>query len=293
MSHILVTGATGFVGKHLIKRLNEKNINVIALVRDSSDLKIIEKYKLNSNIEIYNSSYESIEKIFIDYKIITVIHLASISTYDCKTENIKELLASNIELGTYILEAMQKYNCYQLINTSSYWQQYSTNSKKPICLYAATKSAFENIIDYYCLNNKLKAVSLKLYDAYGKDDHRNKIISILKNLKNNAEINMSLGEQKLNMVHIDDIIEGYLVALDILKKESLNNHARYSLYGDKDFSLKEIISLYQKISGKKIKVNWGELSYYKNQIMSPVKENKLPDWNQKINLKDGLESSIA
>ena len=292
MSHILVTGATGFVGKHLIRKLNKKNFNVVALVRNTSDLEIIDKYKLNSNIEIYDANYKSIEKIFIEYEISAVIHLASISTYSYEINDIKKIIASNIELGTYILEAMKKFNCCHLINTSSYWQNYSPKNPKPICLYAATKSAFENIIDFYCLNSKLNVISLKLYDVYGYDDHRNKIISILKKLKDNSEIDMSLGEQKLNMTFIDDIIEGYLVSLEILKKLPKNNHMKYSLYGNEDITLKEIINFYKKITGKKIKVNWGKLDYYENQIMCPSKEKKLPGWNQKISFDEGLKKSI-
>ncbi len=292
MSHILVTGATGFIGKHLIKKLNEKNYNVIALVRNTSNLKILERYKLNSNIEIYDSSYKSIENIFVKYKITTVIHLASISTYNCSSKKIKELLATNIELGTFILEAMKKYNCYQLINTSSFWQEYSIQQRSPICLYAATKTAFENIIDYFCLNNKLNAISLKLYDVYGRDDHRNKIISVLNDLKENSLLDMSLGEQKLNMTYIDDVVDAYLISIEILKKETKSKHLKYSVYGAENVTLKELINIYKIVSRKKIKVNWGKLSYHKNQIMDPIKENKLPGWNTKIILKDGLKKLL-
>ena len=292
MSYILVTGATGFIGKHLIKKLNEKNYDVVALVRDSSNFKILEKYKLNSKIEIYDSSYESIESIFINYKITTVIHLASISTYDCSSKKIKELLAANIELGTFILEAMQKYNCYHLINTSSFWQEYSYEQRNPICLYAATKKAFENIIDFFCLNNELKVISLKLFDIYGHDDHRNKIISLLNNLKEGSVLDMSFGEQKLNMTYIDDVIDAYLISIEILKNVTKGKHLKYSLYGDENVTLKKLVNIYETISGKDIKVNWGKLSYHKNQIMDPIKENKLPGWDTKVILEDGLKKLL-
>ena len=103
---------------------------------------------------------------------------------------------------------------------------------------------------------------------------------------------MSLGEQPLNMTLIEDIIEGYLVSLEILKKLPKNNHMKYSLYGNEDITLKEIINFYKKITGKKIKVNWGKLDYYENQIMCPSKEKKLPGWNQKISFDEGLKKSI-
>ena len=111
----------------------------------------------------------------------------------------------------------------------------------------------------------------------------------MESLKNNDQIDLSYGEQDLNMTYIDDVIEGYLTSFEILKNEENFGHVKYDLFQEKNIKLKEIINIYRKISKKEIKVNWGKLSYYENQVMKPVKGKKLPHWNQKISIEEGLK----
>jgi len=157
MQNILITGATGFIGKHLVRRFSQdKRYRVIILVRENSNLNIIKDHKDKISIYEYKSDYQSVENVFKNNKICYVFHLAAFSCYDHKSEDISDMIDSNIKLGTFILESMQKYQCQYFINTSTYWQNYQNNNYQPICLYAATKEAFEKIIDYYCLDKNFR-----------------------------------------------------------------------------------------------------------------------------------------
>ncbi len=289
MQNILITGATGFIGKHLVRRFSQdKRYRVIILVRENSNLKIIKDYKDKISIYEYKSDYQSVENVFKNNKICYVFHLAAFSCYDHKSEDISDMIDSNIKLGTFILESMQKYQCQYFINTSTYWQNYQNNNYQPICLYAATKEAFEKIIDYYCLDKKFKAISLKLYDVYGYDDHRKKLLNTLLTRSIEDSIDLTAGEQKLYMVFIDDVIDAYINAMNIIKI-SKKQHSVYGVYGKDKYSLKEIIRILQELSNKKFNINFGKIAYHKFQIMDPVNVKKLPKWNAKISLKNGLK----
>lgn len=289
MQDILITGATGFIGKHLVRRFSQdKRYRVIILVRENSNLNIIKDYKDKISIYEYKSDYQSVENVFKNNKICYVFHLAAFSCYDHKSEDISDMIDSNIKLGTFILESMQKYQCQYFINTSTYWQNYQNNNYQPICLYAATKEAFEKIIDYYCLDKKFKAISLKLYDVYGYDDHRKKLLNTLLTRSIEDSIDLTAGEQKLYMVFIDDVIDAYINAMNIIKI-SKKQHSVYGVYGKDKYSLKEIIRILQELSNKKFNINFGKIAYHKFQIMDPVNVKKLPKWNAKISLKNGLK----
>lgn len=289
MQNILITGATGFIGKHLVRRFSQdKRYRVIILVRENSNLNIIKDYKDKISIYEYKSDYQSVENVFKNNKICYVFHLAAFSCYDHKSEDISDMIDSNIKLGTFILESMQKYQCQYFINTSTYWQNYQNNNYQPICLYAATKEAFEKIIDYYCLDKKFKAISLKLYDVYGYDDHRKKLLNTLLTRSTEDSIDLTAGEQKLYMVFIDDVIDAYINAMNIIKI-SKKQHSVYGVYGKDKYSLKEIIKILQELSNKKFNINFGKIAYHKFQIMDPVNVKKLPKWNAKISLKNGLK----
>jgi len=289
MQNILITGATGFIGKHLVRRFSQdKRYRVIILVRENSNLNIIKDYKDKISIYEYKSDYQSVENVFKNNKICYVFHLAAFSCYDHKSEDISDMIDSNIKLGTFILESMQKYQCQYFINTSTYWQNYQNNNYQPICLYAATKEAFEKIIDYYCLDKKFKAISLKLYDVYGYDDHRKKLLNTLLTRSIEDSIDLTAGEQKLYMVFIDDVIDAYINAMNIIKI-SKKQHSVYGVYGKDKYSLKDIIKILQELSNKKFNINFGKIAYHKFQIMDPFNVKKLPKWNAKISLKNGLK----
>ena len=212
MKNILITGATGFIGKHFIKRLLEQGgYNIVALVRPSSNLSVINDYLDNITIHHYKDDYKSIESLFQQISFDYVFHFAALSKYDYKVAEISSMLNSNITFGTFLLEAMKRYNCSYFINTSTYWQHYQDHNYQPICLYAATKAAFENIVDYYCMDSKIKAITLKLYDVYGYDDHRGKLLNVLiKQQDPDKVFDLTAGEQKLYMVFIDDVINALL-----------------------------------------------------------------------------------
>ena len=59
--------------------------------------------------------------------------------------------------------------------------------------------------------------------------------------------------------------------------------------GRDKYSLKEIIKILQELSNKKFNINFGKIAYHKFQIMDPFNVKKLPKWNAKISLKNGLK----
>jgi nucleoside-diphosphate-sugar epimerase len=288
MKNILITGATSFIGKHLIKKLVKLGgYKITALVRDGSNLDVIAGERNEIKIHYYDSDYASIESLFQATAFDSVYHLAALSNYDYDSSEISAMIDSSIKLGTFILEAMKKFNCRYFINSSTYWQHYQNQDYQPICLYAATKKAFEDIIEFYSMEGSIKAISLKLYDVYGYDDHRNKLLNCLIKQNENQVFNLTSGEQKLYLVFIDDVINAYIEAKELVQKTQ--NHKVYGVYGEEKFSLKEIVAELEKQIGKKLKINWGEKDYHKLQIMDPYAENRLENWEAKVSLQKGIQ----
>ena len=293
IKNILITGATGYIGKNLVKRLiKNKNTKIKLLIRKNSNLNYFKDFENKLSFHYFDSTYNSIEELFKTVNFDYVFHLASISSYDYKSSDISDIIDTNIKLGNFLLEAMKKYGCKYFINTSTYWQNYNNLNDKPICLYASTKKAFEDIIDFYCIDKKIKAVSLKLYDVYGYDDHRNKLInSLILSNDSSKPTELTKGEQKLYLIYIDDVIDAYEKAMKIVKYKEID-HKIYEIYGGVKYSLGEIIKIIEKIKKKKLNVKFGAKEYYKFQIMNPKGANKLPRWSCKTSLKEGLKNIL-
>ena len=185
------------------------------------------------------------------------------------------MIQSNILFGTEILEAMKESNTNLLINTGTSWQHYNSEEYNPVDLYAATKEAFEKIIKYYIEAENIRCVTLKLFDTYGENDKRPKLINLLNKFADERKIlDMSLGEQKLDLVHIDKVTESFIKAFELLENNIELKYDSYGVSSGKQISLKEIVENFEKESGKKVLINWGTKPYRKREVMEPIKNLK-------------------
>lgn len=225
----LVTGATGFVGSNLCRKLVNENWNVTIICRENSKLDNLEDIKERINIFRYDNDIDKLVLFFKNNNFNVVFHLASLFIAEHQTKDVSNLLESNILFGTHILEAMKESDTKLLINTGTSWQHYNSEEYNPVDLYAATKEAFEKIIKYYVEAENIRCVTLKLFDTYGENDKRPKLINLLNKIADEGkELDMSLGEQKLDLVHIDVVTNSFLKAYEILEK---NKDIKNEIFG--------------------------------------------------------------
>ena len=206
----LITGVTGFVGSHLARRLVKDNWKVTAIIRSSSNRDLIRDIENSIQLYEYDGTVASMQTILAESQPEIIFHLASFFVSEHQFQDIAKLIHSNIIFGTHLVEAAISNDCFHFINTGTSWQHFENESYNPVNLYAATKQAFNDILKYYVEAHKLKVVTLKLYDTYGPDDPRPKLINLLKRTAETGEtLDMSLGEQLIDLVHVDDVVNAY------------------------------------------------------------------------------------
>ena len=204
---------------------------------------------------------------------------------------INELIESNITFGLHILEAMKEAQTKLLVNTGTSWQHFNNDDYNPVCLYAASKQAYESLIEFYVQAEGFKVITLKLFDTYGETDNRPKLINLLNKFADEqTELNMLPGEQILNLVHVDDVCNAFNLAFKILITEKKSCHLKYSVSNNISYQLKEVIQIFESITNKKINVVWGGKPYRKREVMNLwVNGENLPNWKPKISLEEGLK----
>lgn len=288
-NNILITGGTGFIGSQLVKKFVHLNYNVHIIVRPGSNIELIKECFEKVILHEYNSDYESIEKAIIVSKPDVVFHIASSFIAQHKDFEIANLISSNILFGSYILEAMANHNVNKFINTGTSWQHYEDKKYSPVNLYAATKQAFEDVVKYYSEMGSIRTIHLKLFDTYGKDDNRPKLMKLLKNCyQNNNHIEMSEGNQLLDLVYIDDVINAYIRAFELLSEGNIYNET-YGVSSSQRISLKNLVYKINQISGKDLNVIFGSRPYRDREVMEPwTTYNTLPGWFPQITLENGL-----
>lgn len=289
----IITGGTGFLGFHLAKNLVSQGWKIGFVVRLQSDLTKI-KNLASSEIFIFNDNPEELAIFFNFFCPDVVFHLASCVIVDHDILTLKNLIDSNILFGTYLLEAMIKVGCKKIINAGSFWQHFNNEKNNPVNLYAATKSAFYEIINYYYHALDFQVVNLELFDTYGPGDSRRKIINLLlDSLIDKKFLELSPGLQKLNFVYVDDVVNAFLIAAEQLLCADKKQFYTFTVEGDEAVSLKEIVAEIEFVSGQKLPVSFGKRNYRDREVMTPWSKGvRLPSWKAKVSLREGLSRAI-
>lgn len=285
MDNIFITGATGFLGENLTKELIKKGYNIHILARRNSC------FLKDVNVLYYSYDINELITYFSTNQIGIVIHLASCSIIEYDSNQVSELIDSNLKLGTHLLEAMKICGIQYFINTNSAWQHaiYDSPNYHPNSLYAATKEAYEKIIQYYVEVWNVIAVSLTLFDTYGLNDKRNKIISLLyKTHKEKQPLLMTEGLQEIGLIHISDVVNAYVQTIENIKHQK--GYAGYTLNPNRILSIRELVSVIESITMEKLHIVWGAKPYRKKEIMNiwQYGEN-MPYWQAKVQLEQGLQ----
>lgn len=288
-----VTGATGFVGYHLSLYLLKEGWRVHAIVRNASNYQKLQNTS-REQIHFHNYDEEDLIEILKKIKPQIVFHLAAAVQHEHTYASIEELVQSNITFGTKLLEAMAQNNCRNLINTGTYWQNYKNEEYNPVNLYAATKESFEKIIRYYKEAENFQTITLKLFDTYGPGDSRKKLFNLLSEaLRERKELCLTRGEQKIDLVYIDDVIKAYIKAAAYLMKADNEKQGTYVVSGRKTISLKQVVETYEKVVGEKLYIQWGGRNYRKREVMTPWNQGRiLPGWKAGIMLEEGIKRML-
>jgi nucleoside-diphosphate-sugar epimerase len=292
MPTALITGATGFVGSHLARRLVQEGWRVHMVSRVDSRLPEAEAFAYVTN-HIYDGSTDSMLNCVVQAMPDVVFHLASLFLSQHAVKDVNALIQSNVLFGSQLLEAMKENQVTNLVNTGTSWQHYNNEDYNPVCLYAATKQAFEAILEYYIQACGIKAITLKLFDTYGPDDPRPKLFSLLSAAATSGEtLDMSGGEQLIDLVHIDDVTEAYLIAAQRLIECKVKQHELYSVSSGNSMPLRDLVKLYSEVIGSAINVNWGARQYRFREVMKTwTGGSSLEGWQPKYSLADGMKTS--
>lgn len=279
MKKAIVTGATGYIGSNLCKQLIKEGWEVAIVARPTSDYNYLSDVINKIEILEYDDNLSNLISFFNKIKASVVFHLAAVAINEHDVSDVDILLNANIRFGLHILEAMKQSSTPFLINTGTYWQHFESDEYNPLNLYAATKQSFQDLVKYYTSIGEIKAITLKLFDTYGPNDDRPKLINLLHKFADEGiELDMSPGEQQLDYVHIDDITQAFIKAYEYIY--DIEEYEEFAVATGRLIQLKELVQLFKEKTGKEIKVNWGGKPYRKREVLKPWSSYRtLPNWN--------------
>ena len=292
---VLVTGGTGFIGRHLINQLVRENWDVHALVRKRRTLNSFSGEILQLTQHVYDGTLENVRSIVEGSNPRVILHLAALSIRDHELKDLDPMINANLLLGVQLLETIKYLKAPIFINTGSYWQYDETGAYCPVNLYAATKQAFVDILQCYTGLYDIRSLTLVLFDVYGPHDDRNKLFNLLKiSHETNHEPVMTPGAQLIDLVYVDDVVAAYLRAVDFLQNNTTQSNSNiFAVSSGKPIPLKKAVQIYEKALGHSLNIKWGGRPYHSREVMTPWKGPRIPGWRSKVDLAAGIKLLLS
>lgn len=289
---ILITGATGFVGGNVAARTQKEGHGVCAIIRNPASRPELESRGISCFAD--RGSLPEAMDYFERETFDGIIHCASRFQTEHRAEDIHDLISSNIHFPTRLLECAARTNVKWFINTGTIWQHYGNSDYSPVNLYAATKQAFESIAAYYYEAANINFLTLKLSDTYGPHDTRPKIFNLWKRIARTGEtLEMSPGEQLIDIVHIDDVVEAYLRAMDILRNDTARTLTgqSFAVTSGHPVRLRDLAGMYARVTGSTLHIEWGKRAYRDREVMVPWNRGRtIPGWQPMVPLEEGISA---
>lgn len=289
---IFLTGATGFIGRSLVNQLITEGNDITVNLYGNEQTPFPDIVKIHA---LGKRDMESDINFLKDYSFDGIIHLASLYLTVHQSKDAVNLIDSNVRFSTYILECASQAKINWFINTGTFWQNYQNADYSPVNLYAATKQAFESIAQYYIETNQIKFATLRLCDTYGPNDTRPKIFNLWEKIAKTGEtLDMSPGEQIIDITYIDDIVNAfYLLSQHLTNNPNIKNGKVYAVKAEKRYALKELAVIFEKATGYKLNINWGKRSYREREVMIPWERGEIvPEWSPKYDLIKGIKNVV-
>lgn len=290
----LMTGISGFIGARLALRLLSEGWRVHAIVRPESDVAEFSD-RADLRLHVHDGTAQGMTAIFADARPDVVFHLASRFLADHDMKQLDDLIRSNVLFPAQLMEAMANADVRYLVTAGTAWQHFEGEDYRPVNLYAATKQAADDLLAYYSDARNLSAITLKLFDTYGKGDKRRKLLRIIGDaVRSGDTLDMSPGEQIVDLTHVDDVVSAFTVANDHLRSSSTRRNEHFFVSGER-YSIRALVDQVQRSTSRPLRVNFGGRRYRDREVMVPVvptAAQRLPGWTPAHGLKEWLPSLL-
>ncbi|EAN1609839.1 CDP-abequose synthase, partial [Salmonella enterica] len=269
--YVIVSGASGFIGKHLLEALKKSGISVVAITRD------VIKNNSNALANVRWCSWDNIEllveELSIDSALIGIIHLAT--EYGHKTSSLINIEDANVIKPLKLLDLAIKYRADIFLNTDSFFAKKDFNYQhmRP---YIITKRHFDEIGHYYANMHDISFVNMRLEHVYGPGDGENKFIPYIIDCLNKKQscVKCTTGEQIRDFIFVDDVVNAYLTILE--NRKEVPSYTEYQVGTGAGVSLKDFLVYLQNtmMPGSSSIFEFGAIEQRDNEIMFSVANNK-------------------
>lgn len=299
--NILITGASGFVGAVLLKRIVyefPKARPYIILRKNFKDWRIKDVLNKVKVLEVDLTEEEKLREEVQKIKPSVIFHLAAYGAYSSQN-SLEEAVKTNVVGTKNLLLSLEGINYQMFVNTGSSSEygyknhpMKETDFLEPASYYAATKAASTHLCTSYGFLNNRPIVTLRLFSVYGPYEEKGRFVptAILSALEG-KEINVVKGPKR-DFVFVGDVVDAYFSCLKLKKFEQ----RIFNVCSGRQISIQKTAEMIVKFAESKSEIKVGaykprpwDTNYW---VGSNIVTKNILKWAPKHNLIQGLSKSI-
>ena len=300
---VFLTGATGFIGSHLLKRLVKEGCNVHISIRMSSSLWRIEDFKDDFvSHEIDLNDFGAVRSLIKQIKPDVIFHLAAYGV-DYRQQGIHQTIDININASVNLFEAFLTNKGNRFIHTGSCFEYGHKNMPisedellNPTSVYGASKASSVHLLSDMAKGMQSgDLVILRPFGVFGEYEGLHRFVpQVIDKLKCGHAVQMTLGEQIRDYIYIDDLIDAYILAavVPLENKVEIINIGSGKGIAMKDFAL----TIFKPFGLGNDLLQFGAMPYRPDEMMYLVanvdKAKSLLGWEPKVPIEKGIEYTI-
>lgn len=301
LRRVLVTGATGFLGSHVVRNLIKREFEVGAIVRCQSD-----QYRLSDCLNYINLFFgsledeESLKKVFIEFNPEIVIHCAAYGV-DYRMQDIRSLYKVNVAGTLSLLLIAADSGVKRFIHTGSCFEYGPKNSPireydriKPSEGYGVSKAASTMLVLQQGDALGLPVAVLRPFGMYGPYEGTHRFIPyLIVSLLEDQCVGLTMGNQIRDYSYVEDMAEAFV---KLVSEKYFPAGEIFNVGSGEGISIFQLGTYVADMLGKKNLLNWGAIPYRQNEPKVIVSDSKKIfksiGWKSKTTLNGGLNNTI-
>lgn len=289
--NILLTGATGFLGKQLTEFWLKRGHNIVIACRNSSKLDIFSHDTLRKLV-VWQLETQELENILLSrMKPDVIVHAAT--DYGRNVGNPTQVFWSNEAFPMTLLEQALQHKISMFINLDTFFN--SIGSKyQYLSHYTLSKRHFQEWAQYSGSLDIIRVINLKLFHIFGPGDNIKKYVPMLiSRCLTGGMIEHTDGRQQRDFIYSQDVVQ----AVDTILHSNLpNGYHKYEVGRGEAISLRNFAQIVNGLCGSKATLNFGALPTRKGEPMhacADIAPLKKLGWIPQISLEQGLSTVIS
>ncbi len=288
--NVLLTGASGFLGSYLAEEFAARGYNVIAVVRESSNLSRIQH--LLGKVETFTLEEGHLGRLFTRVPTpLVVVHAAT--CYGREGETDTRIFGSNLLFPMELMERAAAAGLKAFVNVDTFFP----SLYEALPGYALSKKQFLQWGDGAANRLGTCLINLRMEHLYGpRDDPWKFIPSLIRQcLSGTSEVPMTEGRQKRDFVYATDAAAAFSTVLAAVDRFGPGTH-HLGVGSGVSVPIKEVAGMIRDATDTRAHLNFGALPLRENELMDSVADNsglRRLGWKPEVGLAEGIARTVA